>query len=165
MLHCAQKVRATNTNFQSLPTSSNSPFAIPIFSVLSPSLLVILIFLKKLHVVLFFIIKLIFPSYSCLLYLPPKHAVMAVIIFFFFVLHLYTLLFSLVLFYLLYLQLISFHSSRNARASKFSHLPFGQLPTVPAGISPWSLQPIPVQECLHKQHYRVSLIFISQQLQ
>ncbi len=29
-----------------------------------------------------------------------------------------------------------FHSSRNARASKFSHLPFRQLPTVPAGIPP-----------------------------
>lgn len=52
----------------------------------------------------------------------------------------------------------TFSSSRNAWASKFSHLPFWQLPTVPARIPSWSVQPIPVQECLHQQHCRVSLI-------
>ena len=54
------------------------------------------------------------------------------------------------------------HSSRNARASKFSHLPFRQLPTDPHGIPPWSLRPVPVQECLHQQHCGVSLTFIGQ---
>lgn len=52
-----------------------------------------------------------------------------------------------------------FHSSRSARASKFSHLPFRQLSTVPAGIPTWALQSYPVQECVHQQHYRVSSQF------
>lgn len=58
-----------------------------------------------------------------------------------------------------------FHSSRNAWASKFSHLSFWKLPTVPAGIPPWSLQPNSVQKCVHQQHCRVSLTFIGQQWQ